>query len=278
MKRVHPIIMGNICAKTDQNTLISLITIVFIRLFVLWPWPLISDLQNYRVHPLLLWKNVLSLIKIHLTSLIFIVCVHKVIFIFVYYNLDLWPLTSKINRVHALIMGNICAKFNQNTLHGLISTEFTRLFPFFVYCDLDLWPLTSKINRVHPLLMFNMSAMFRKNAHSDLVFITFTRASVTHWRMDALMDGTTAVLLCPLCNTLLEDNKKQIMRTVERCLAWRLPVMILSVEWRAVNQCRSTILAAMFSSRKKILAHLNSEMYKHYFYYVHYYVHTCNSP
>ena len=33
--------------------------------------------------------------------------------IYVYCDLDLWPLTSKINRVHSLIIVNMSAKFDE---------------------------------------------------------------------------------------------------------------------------------------------------------------------
>ena len=86
-----------------------------------------------------------------------------------------WPLTSKFNRVHLLTMVNMSAKFDQETINGLVAIVFTSSFPYnYVHCDLDLWPLTSKINRVHPLTMVNMSAKFDKEIHNCLVFIKFT--------------------------------------------------------------------------------------------------------
>ena len=39
--------------------------------------------------------------------------VHKLISIYVHCDLDLWPLTSKINRVHPLIIVNMTAKFDE---------------------------------------------------------------------------------------------------------------------------------------------------------------------
>ena len=38
----------------------------------------------------------------------------------------LWPLTSKINRVHPLIMVNLSAKFDKETSNNLVSMVFTR--------------------------------------------------------------------------------------------------------------------------------------------------------
>ena len=51
-----------------------------------------------------------SLVSILFTSL----------FPYVHCDLDLWPLTSKINRVHPLIMINMSAKFDKETRNGLV--------------------------------------------------------------------------------------------------------------------------------------------------------------
>ena len=45
-------------------------------------------------------------------------CVHKLISIYVHCDLDLWPLTSKINRVHPLTMVNMSAKFDKEINNG----------------------------------------------------------------------------------------------------------------------------------------------------------------
>ena len=37
-----------------------------------------------------------------------------------------WPLTSKINRVHPLIMVNMSTKFDKETCNGVVSIVFTR--------------------------------------------------------------------------------------------------------------------------------------------------------
>ena len=57
-------------------------------------------------------------------------------------DLDLWPMTLKINMVHSVIIGNRCAYFYKNTMNSLILIMFTRLFPFVNY-DVDLWPPNS---------------------------------------------------------------------------------------------------------------------------------------
>ena len=46
--------------------------------------------------------------------------------IYVHCDLDLWPLTSKINRVHPLIMVNLSAKFDKKICNGSVSIVFTR--------------------------------------------------------------------------------------------------------------------------------------------------------
>ena len=62
--------------------------------------------------------------------------------IYVHCDLDLWPLSSKINRVHPLTMVNMSAKFDKEIHNGLVSIVFTRLFPYMsiVTLTFDLWP------------------------------------------------------------------------------------------------------------------------------------------
>ena len=45
-------------------------------------------------------------------------CVHKLISIDVHCDLDLWPLTSKFNRVHPLITDNMFAKSDKEIHNG----------------------------------------------------------------------------------------------------------------------------------------------------------------
>ena len=58
--------------------------------------------------------------------------VHKLISIHVHVTceLDLWPLTYKINRVHPLTMANMSAKFDKETQNGSVSIMFTSLLPY----------------------------------------------------------------------------------------------------------------------------------------------------
>ena len=68
--------------------------------------------------------------------------VHRVISIYVHYDLDLCPLTSKINRVHPLTMVKMSAKFDKEINNGLVSIVFTSLFPYMsiVTLTFGLWP------------------------------------------------------------------------------------------------------------------------------------------
>ena len=77
-----------------------------------------------------------------------------------------WPLTSEINTVHPLIVCNICAKFDQNTLNSLTSFVFTRLYSLLPIVNLTL---ISKIKRVHPFLLGNICAKFNQNTHDSFI-------------------------------------------------------------------------------------------------------------
>ena len=60
-------------------------------------------------------------------------------------DIDLWPMTLKINRVPDSHKDYVCTQFGQNPLKDLDSRVFTRIL-----CGKKLtpWPLTLKINRV----------------------------------------------------------------------------------------------------------------------------------
>ena len=80
--------------------------------------------------------------------------VHNAISMYVQSDLDLWSLTSKIDRVHPLTMVNMSAKFDNDAHNCLVSIVFKGYFhKLCVNCDLSLWHLTSRINRVHPLVI-----------------------------------------------------------------------------------------------------------------------------
>ena len=100
--------------------------------------------------------------------------VSRTLSIYVNCDLDLWPVTSKINRVHPLIIVNMSAKFDEKAHNGSVFYRVHKLISIYVNSDLDLWPLTSKINRVHSLVIVNMSAKFDEEAHNGSLFIVFT--------------------------------------------------------------------------------------------------------
>ena len=91
---------------------------------LLWPWPLTSKIN--RVHPLTMANMSAKFDKVaHKCQPFGFFCVHKLFSIYVYRDLDLWPLTSKINRVHPLIIVNMSAKFAEEAHNGLVSIAFT---------------------------------------------------------------------------------------------------------------------------------------------------------
>ena len=90
-------------------------------------------------------------------------CVHKLISIHVNCDLDLWPLTSKIKRVHPLTMANMYAKFDEKAHFGLVSILFTSLFSYLsiVTLTFDLWPPKS-IGSILWLWLTRMSSLMKK--------------------------------------------------------------------------------------------------------------------
>ena len=50
--------------------------------------------------------------------------------VYVNCDLDLWHLTSKINRIHPLVIVNMSAKFDEKAHKGLVSIMLTRLLPY----------------------------------------------------------------------------------------------------------------------------------------------------
>ena len=47
-----------------------------------------------------------------------------------HHDLHLWPVTSKIDRIHSLTIVNMSAKFDEEAHNGLVSIMFTSLFPY----------------------------------------------------------------------------------------------------------------------------------------------------
>ena len=97
--------------------------------------------------------------------------------VYVHCDLELWPVTSKINRINSITMVNMSAKFDKEVHNDLVSMMFTSLLCSQAYYHIYLfwpWPLTSKINRVHPLTMANKSDQFDEESHNHLGSIMFT--------------------------------------------------------------------------------------------------------
>ena len=81
--------------------------------------------------------------------------VHKLIYIYVYCDLDLWPPKS-IGPILSLWLIFMPSLMKEHTT--VKSIHVHKLISIYVNCDLDL--LTSKINRAHLLVIVNMSAKF----------------------------------------------------------------------------------------------------------------------
>jgi hypothetical protein len=107
----------------------------------LWPW------NSIGFQMLLRSKHVPSLVKIHWRMLI-LECSQGCYAVKILPgDIDLWPMTLKINRVPDSPKDHVCTKFGQNPLKDVDSRLFTRLI-----CGKNLtqwpWPLTLKFNRV----------------------------------------------------------------------------------------------------------------------------------
>ena len=137
--------------------------------------------------------------------------VHKVIYIFVYDDLDLWPLTLKINRNHPLIRDIICIKFNEDTFNDLVSMLFTILFPYLSTGTLsfDPWPWR---NWSHTLIMVKICGKFDQDACNCIVSIAFTRwcDGWTDTMSQACTHRSTEALLYPLRNALRRDMNTRV--------------------------------------------------------------------
>ena len=87
--------------------------------------------------------------------------VHKLISIYVHYDLDLWPSKSIgfILSPWLICLPSLIKK--STTVKSLLCSQ-----AYFHRCPLWPWPLTSKINRVHPLITVNMFAKSDKEIHN----------------------------------------------------------------------------------------------------------------
>ena len=97
----------------------------------LWPW------KSIGIHILLRSKYVPSLVKIHWMMLI-LECSQGCYAVNIWPgDIELWPMTLKINRVPNSPKDYVCTKFGQNPLKDLDSRVFTRML-----CGQNLtrWP------------------------------------------------------------------------------------------------------------------------------------------
>ena len=118
-----------------------------------------------------LWLTcLLSFMKKHTTVSLY--HNYRLTTIYVYRDLHLWPLTSKINRAHSLTIANMSAKFGKEADNSLVSIVFTTLFPY-----MSILTLTSKIIGVYPVVKVNMSGKFNEEEHNGLVSIVSARST-----------------------------------------------------------------------------------------------------
>ena len=54
----------------------------------------------------------------------------SIVFTIFFHTCQLWPLTSKINKVHPLTMSNMSTKFDGVAHYGLISIMLTSVLPY----------------------------------------------------------------------------------------------------------------------------------------------------
>ena len=96
-------VYNNMSTKFEEEASNGLVCIRFTAYFhtcPLWPWPLTSKIN--RVHPLTM-VNISAKVWKRNTQRFSLYCVHKLIFIYVHCDLDLWP--PKINRVSSSYHG-----------------------------------------------------------------------------------------------------------------------------------------------------------------------------
>ena len=104
-----------------------------------WPWPLTSDLQNQKVHPLITVNMSCKFDKEICNGLVSSVF-HKLISIYVHYDLDLWPsksigfiLSPWLTCLQSLIK-------KSTTVKSLLCSQ-----AYFNRCPSWPWPLTSDL-------------------------------------------------------------------------------------------------------------------------------------
>ena len=107
-----------------------MLILVFTRMFcgknlTWWPWPLTLKITRFQIF--LRTKYVPSLVKIHWKMLI-LECSQGCYRVKIRLcDLDLWPMTLKINKVQDFHKDLVCTKFGQNPLKDIDSRVFTRM-------------------------------------------------------------------------------------------------------------------------------------------------------
>ena len=126
INRVHPLAMVNMSAKFDQEAHNGLVSIVFTSLF---PYMSIVTLTFDLWPP----KSIGFILSPWLTCLPSLIKKYAMVYSLLcsqaYFHicpLWPWPLTSKINRVHPLIMVNTSANFDKEICNGVVSIVLTR--------------------------------------------------------------------------------------------------------------------------------------------------------
>ena len=120
--------MANTSAKFDEEAHNGLVSIMFTSLFL---YVLIVTLTFDLWSP----KSIGSILSLWLTCLPSLMKKHITVkslscsqaYLCVNFDLDLWPLTSKINRVHPLVIVNMSAKFDEDMHNNLVAIVFTRI-------------------------------------------------------------------------------------------------------------------------------------------------------
>ena len=137
------------------------------------------------------------------------------------------------------MMGNMVAKFDQNTLYSFALHHFHKAIFVFLQNDLDFWSLTLNINRVRPLVLRNTHVQIDQDTlkpfncfgfkYKSIVTLTFDPENqqvlkmhkmvwflhglhnVKVWPTDKETDRTTEALLNLLRKSLHGDNKEGTM-------------------------------------------------------------------
>ena len=163
-------------------------------------------------------------------------------------DLDLWPLTSKVNRIHSLTIVDMSANFDEDAHSSLVFIVFTGLFSIIVNSDLDLW--SPKSIGFKPLIMVDKSVKFDEEAHNNSVSIVFTRSKSDAHRDGRNHNSVTLYYISLGYNNHLRylidakinhDSRKWTVRVGKEVnrqvvtLPWpQLPIMLCCFDYRSV--------------------------------------------